>query len=129
MEKKTVDTVNNNEYAESASKSVPSMLSNSVMHSTMQSSISCSSITTYASMVAHWLDLTSIQAVNIDFASFAAHSLPCLTEDFVVDERKKSRTFHFNRNQLWYCQLCEQTFPMGYTWDQAMHMAEHKKKT
>ena len=128
MEKKTVDTVNNNEYAESASKSVPSMLSNSVVHSTMQSSISCSSITTYASTVAHWLPLTSTPTFKMDFPSFTSHKLPFLTENLVVNERKEPRTFPFYRN-LWSCQLCEQTFPMGYTGDQAMHMVEHKTKT
>ena len=34
-----------------------------------------------------------------------------------------------NKLRVWKCELCEQTYPMGYTMDQAIHRREHLKET
>ena len=39
-----------------------------------------------------------------------------------------TQTSNSSSRKLWKCDFCDQTFPMGYTYDQVSHMAmQHKK--
>jgi rubrerythrin len=109
----------------SLSKSSPAV--SSVMK---HSSYNISKITTYTSMLTHWLPLPKKAAA--DYPSFTAHKINfAFASDKPNIPQNMLKTFKHRASKLkvWKCDQCEQTFHKGYTMDQALHKAEHLKKT
>ena len=83
---------------------------------TMASYNYVTNITTFPSVVSHWLPLLPIPA-----------NLPPIPRKVESSRLSESRS-PWSLRRVWKCDQCDQTFPGGSTLDQAMHMYEHKKE-
>ena len=67
------------------------------------------------------------------FPSVVSHCIPLLPEPAFrlppLASKLESKGLREARpRRLWKCDQCAQTFPQGYTADQALHMYEHRKE-
>ena len=86
-----------------------------------------SNIDNFPSVVSHWLPppvtpqlVTPLTARPPPPPVTAPSCQPILEADSISRKRRIPR--------LWQCDYCEQSYPWGYTLDQAMHMVKHKRK-
>ena len=77
-------------------------------------------------------DCTHLDSTSRDF--ICSNSTTSLDKIGLVEKveevvtKKVTQTSNSSSGKLWKCDFCDQTFPMGYTYDQVSHMAmQHKK--
>ena len=116
-----VVTNNNNETVEDKSISFPAVNFREVI--TMASYNYANNISTFPSIVSHWIPpppfTSSVLVPSLEVES-SSTEIETIFGGTIVRE---------NRTRVWKCDSCDQTYPGGYTMDQALHMDEHRKKT
>ena len=115
------DAINNNNKTD-GSKPIPFPSANFRESITMVSYNSVNNISTFPSIVAHCLppqaSSSSVQEPSLE-----------VEKSFTEIESIFGGTIvRKNRSKVWKCDSCNQTYPGGYTLDQALHNDDHRKK-